>query len=74
MIVARGLGRKGAGALGTIVANGLGLRIIIIDETVHPTPGGMYLPPQLQRRRRSRDEWDLLELIPIVVEVLNGER
>lgn len=73
MIVARGLGRKATGATGIIAAAGLGLVRITGPDVIPPG-----LPPMVefagQRVVRIFDDIDILELIPIIVEVLNGRR
>lgn len=76
MIVARGMGRRASGATGIIVAAGLGLVLI-------PTLGGgggiPRIPRDMARQqsvefRKLLDDMDVLEIIPIVVEVINVRR
>jgi hypothetical protein len=66
MIVSRGLGLGGAGSL---VAYGLTLRII--DET--ESSGGGVAGPFSRGPRFDFDDRDLLDIMPIIVEVLNRE-
>jgi hypothetical protein len=75
MIVTKGVGR---GAAGIIVAAGLG---IALTSPVPPDSGGSSGPTgrridytSLNRVTGYIDDRDLLEIIPIVVEVLNGRR
>lgn len=47
-------------------------------DAIPPDTGGGVSPPRflqpLMKRRLNRDDQDLLEIIPIVVEVLNARR
>lgn len=75
MIVAKGLGRRASGATGIIVASGLGL--VLVPALVGG--GGVGWRPstttvQTQAVRKLLDDRDLLELVPIIVEVLNARR
>jgi hypothetical protein len=73
MIVTRGIGRSAYGASGIIAAAGLGL--VLIPAMVGG--GGAWRPSDTVRHQQIRkllDDRDLLELVPIIVEVLNGRR
>lgn len=72
MIVARGLGRCATGATGIIAAIGFGLILV-------PTMGGggawrSSIAVPSQEFRKLLDDRDILEIVPIIVEVLNGRR
>ena len=66
MIVSRGLGLGGAGSL---VAYGLTIRII--DETEQPETGAAG--PRRRTPAFEFDDRDLLDVLPILVEVMNRE-
>lgn len=66
MIVSRGLGLGGAGSL---VAYGLTIRII--DETEQPEIGAAG--PRRRAPAFEFDDRDLLDILPILVEVMNRE-
>jgi len=73
MIVARGLGRKVSGATGIIAAAGLGLVRLTGTDNIPGLPV-MGQPVEPQRIMRNFDDIDILEIVPIIVEVLNGRR
>jgi len=75
MIVSRGIGRSALGASGIIAAAGLGL--IIVPVLGGPGSGGAWRSSdtiRYQQVRKLLDDRDLLELVPIIVEVFNGRR
>lgn len=73
MIVSRGIGRSLNGASGIIVAAGLGLAAATTDLT-----GGMPIAVSAAPKDRfviaRIDDRDLLDILPIIVEVINGRR
>jgi hypothetical protein len=77
MIVAKGLGRKLTGATGAIVASGLCLVASgggLGGSLTNPFPSTTETRrPALPVRRVFADR-DLTELIPIIVEIINGRR
>jgi hypothetical protein len=74
MIVARGLGRKVTGATGIIAAVGLGLVGVGGTDTIPGRPPVTVITEEQRIIVRIFDDIDILELVPIIVEVLNGRR
>lgn len=70
MIVARGIGRVALGASGIIVAAGFGL---VSSSAIEQLPIGS-VRPKISQRVDLRDAMELLQLTPIIVEVINAER
>jgi hypothetical protein len=76
VIVTRGIGRSALGASGIIAAAGLGLVIVPVMGG-GPGSGGAWRSSdtiQYQQVRKLLDDRDLLEVVPIIVEVFNGRR
>lgn len=71
MIASRGFG---LGAIGTVAVLGfcLTLEPVSPDQPSSSSGVGPVTPSRLYRR--NRDDLDILELLPIFVEILNGRR
>jgi len=74
VIVARGMGRRATGATGIIVAAGLGLTLSGLGGIggIGPRAPRDMGRQQTVEFRKLLDDMDVLETIPIVVEVING--